>query len=194
MLVVQDILISDDVVKKQFICDLDACKGACCWEGDFGAPLEKAELDILTKIYAATKPFLSEEGIDVIGQQGLYVWYDEPKEYGTPLLKNGACAFLTYEKNGTAKCGIEKAYEAGAIDYKKPISCHLYPIRLKEDEHTGFKAINYDEWDICSAACKLGQKEQLPVYKFVKEAIIRKYGQEFYEELDAAANFFLAKQ
>ncbi len=188
MLIVQDILVSDAVVTEQFICDLDACKGACCWEGDFGAPLEKEELAILEKIYEATKPYLTKEGIDVIGQKGLYVYYDEAQEYGTSLLANGACTFLTYEPNGTAKCGIEKAYEAGAIDYKKPISCHLYPIRTKEEDH--FKALNYDEWDICSAACKLGQKEQLPVYKFVKDAIIRKYGAEFYEELDAAAEHF----
>ena len=162
MLIVQDVLVSDAVVTEQFICDLNACKGACCWEGDFGAPLEAEELNILEQIYAATKPFLTPEGIDVIGQKGLSVYYPEAEEYGTPLLENGACAFLTYEKNGTAKCGIEKAYEAGAIEYKKPISCHLYPIRSSQNETTGFKAMNYDEWDICSAACKLGKKEQLP--------------------------------
>ena len=132
---------------------------------------------------------MTPEGIDVIGQKGLYVYYNEAEEYGTPLLENGACAFLTYEKNGTAKCGIEKAYEAGAIEYKKPISCHLYPIRTSQNETTGFKAMNYDEWDICSAACKLGKKEQLPVYKFVKEAIERKYGTDFYKELDAATKY-----
>lgn len=189
MLIVRDVLVSDAVIEEQFICDLDACKGACCWEGDFGAPLEKEELPILEQIYEATKPYLTPEGIDVIGQKGLFVFYDEPQEYGTPLLADGACAFLTYEKNGMAKCGIEKAYENGAIDYKKPISCHLYPIRTSQNETTGFKAMNYDKWDICTAACKLGQKEQLPVYKFVREAIVRKYGLDFYEELDAAAEY-----
>lgn len=187
MLIIQDKLVSDDVVKQHFICNLDACKGACCWEGDFGAPLEKEELDVFENIYDKVKPFLKAEGVKVIQEKGLYVYYDEAKEHGTPLLENGACAFLTYEANGIAKCGIEKAYEAGVIDYKKPISCHLYPIRVEREEALNFEALNYDKWDICSAACKLGKKEQLPVYKFVKEAIIRKYGADFYEELDAAA-------
>ncbi len=192
MLIIQDKLVSDDVVQEHFICNLDACKGACCWEGDFGAPLEKEELATLEKIYEKVKPFLTPQGIDVIEQQGLYIYYDEPKEYGTPLINNKACAYLTYEENGTAKCSIEKAYEAGVIDYKKPISCHLYPIRVEEDESKNFFAINYDRWDICSAACQLGKKEQLPVYKFVKEAIVRKYGAAFYEELDAAAQHLKA--
>lgn len=193
MLIVKDVLISDAVVTEQFICDLNACKGACCWEGDYGAPLEEEELTVLKEIYEATKPFLTPEGIDVIGQKGLYVYYKEAEEFGTPLLENGACAYLTYEANGTAKCGIEKAYEAGVIDYKKPISCHLYPIRIEEQPDQNFKAMNYDVWDICSAACKLGKKEQLPVYKFVREAIVRKYGKDFYEELDAVAQYILQK-
>jgi len=95
---------------------------------------------------------------------------------------------------GMAKCGIEQAYLAGATDFKKPISCHLYPIRVNADEKTGFEALNYDEWDICSAACQLGKKEQVPVYRFVKEALVRKYGEDFYEELDMIAKYVLREE
>jgi len=175
------------VVKKLFLCNLNACKGACCWEGDWGAPLEKEELDILEKIYEVVAPYLTAEGRKVIAEKGKYVYYEEPAEFGTTLLKNGACVFMTKDKNGIAKCGIEQAYLDGKTDFKKPISCHLYPIRVSKDEEIGFEALNYDSWDICSAACELGKKEQLPVYKFLKDAIVRKYGEDFYEELDAAA-------
>ena len=188
MLIVQDILISEDVIKEQFLCQLDACKGACCWEGDFGAPLEEEELITLEKIYPAVKPFLRKEGIKAIEENGLYEQADDG-EYGTTLINGRDCAYLTYEKNGIAKCGIEKAYEAGAVNFQKPISCHLYPIRVAENKKTGFQALNYDRWDICSAACKAGKKENLPVYRFLKNALIRKYGEDFYDELEAAANY-----
>ena len=187
MLIIQDILVSEEIVEEQFLCNLSACKGACCWEGDFGAPLEKAELSTLERIYPEVKPFLSQEGIEVIEKQGLYAYYDTPSEYGTTLLENGACTFMIYDELGIAKCGIEQAYNAGAIDFKKPVSCHLYPIRVTENKNSGFIGVNYDRWDICSAACTLGKQEQLPVYKFVKDGLIRKFGEDFYDELDAAA-------
>ena len=188
MLIVQDKLISDDVVNEKFLCQLDACKGACCWEGDFGAPLEKEEMDTLLSIYPDIKPFLREEGIQAIEEQGLYVKFPgNSGEYGTTLINDRDCAYLTYEENGIAKCGIEKAYEAGATDFRKPISCHLYPIRISKNEESGFEALNYDRWDICSAACSAGKKASLPVYRFLKDALIRKYGEEFYKELDALA-------
>lgn len=187
MFIIEDILVSDDVVETQFLCNLNACKGACCWEGDWGAPLEKQELQTLVNIYDEVKPFLRKEGIAVIEKEGLYTYYEEPKDYGTPLLENGACAYMTYDEMGIAQCGIEQAHKAGKTDFRKPISCHLYPVRVKEQPEQGFVALNYDEWDICSAACSLGKKEQLPVYQFVKEALIRKFGIDFYEALDAAA-------
>ncbi len=180
---------SDELVEEQFICNLSACKGACCWEGDSGAPLEKAELPILESIFEKIKPFLSPAGIQAIEEQGEYLWYDEAEEYGTPLVNNGPCAYMTLDASGTAQCGIERAYRAGVIDFQKPISCHLYPIRIGKNEENGFEALNYDRWDICSAACELGRKEQLPVYQFLREPLIRKYGLEFYEELDGAAKF-----
>ena len=187
MIIIEDVLINDEVVENQFLCNLKACKGACCWEGDWGAPLSREELQTLEHIYNDIKPFLSQEGIKAIEENGLYTFYSEPKEYGTTLLENGACAYMTYDKDGIAQCGIEQANKAGKTDFKKPLSCHLYPIRVKENRLQGFDTLNYDKWDICSAACSLGKKEQIPLYQFVKEALIRKYGNDFYEALDAAA-------
>ncbi|HQU58285.1 MAG: DUF3109 family protein [Phaeodactylibacter sp.] len=187
MLLIQDILISDDVVEDQFMCNLSACKGACCWEGDFGAPLEKAELEVLSSIYEQVAPYLSPEGREAIAEQGHYTYYEDNDSFGTPLIDSGPCAYMVYDEQGIAKCGIEQAYLAGKTDFKKPVSCHLYPIRVLGKRKDGFEALNYDRWDICSAACELGRENQMPVYQFVKDAIIRKYGQGFYEELDAAA-------
>lgn len=188
MLIIQEVLVSDAVVEEQFLCNLSACKGACCIEGDSGAPLEKEELQILEDIYEDVKPFLTDIGRETIAKKGKYQYYTEAEEFGTILQPGGACAFVIEEK-GITKCGIEKAYLEGKTDFKKPISCHLYPIRVEEKEEQGFTAMNYDKWDICSAACTLGKKEELPVYRFLQEAITRKFGEEFYEELDAAAEY-----
>ncbi len=189
MIIVQDKIVSDDLVNEHFICNLEACKGACCWEGDSGAPLEEAELPVLKEIYEAVKPFLSPAGIREIEKQGTAVWYEISREWGTPLIDNGPCAYMTINAQGIAQCGIEAAWKAGAIDFRKPISCHLYPIRVLKNAAAGYEALNYDRWDICSAACELGKKEQVPVYQFLKESIVRKYGADFYEELDGAAKF-----
>jgi len=187
MIIVQDILVSDDVIEKQFLCNLKSCKGACCWEGDWGAPLAEEEKAILDEIYPKIKSYLTEEGREVIEKQGAYVYNEEPAEFGTSLITNKACAFMTKDELGIAHCGIEQAHNDGIIDFKKPISCHLYPLRVSRDERIGFEALNYDSWDICNAACSLGKKEQLPVYIFVQDAIKRKYGDDFYDELHAAA-------
>ena len=191
MLIIENKLINEQVLNEQFMCNLDACKGACCWEGDFGAPLETEELYILEAIYEKVKPFLSTKSIKRIEEKGLFTFFEEPKEYGTTLMENtGACVYMTFDKNGVAKCGIEKAYEHGVIDFKKPISCHMYPVRVTQNRKNGFEVLNYDEWDICSAACKKGKDHKMPVYRFVKDALVRKYGPEFYEELEAAADLF----
>jgi hypothetical protein len=187
VLIIDEILISDDLIEAEFVCNLQACRGACCWEGDWGAPLEEAELQTLEHIYPAIRPFLDARGIALIEEEGLYTFYPEAGQHGTPLLEDGACAYLTFEDAGIAKCGIEKAWEAGATDFKKPVSCHLYPVRIKKTPEVGFEALNYDRWDICSAACALGKSLEVPVYRFVKDALIRKYGESFYEQLDAAA-------
>ena len=187
MLIIQGKLIHDSVIREQFICNLNACKGACCWEGDFGAPLDTAELHTLEGIFEEIKPFLSYEWLEAIQTEGLFTYFEEAKEYGTSLINNAACVYMVYDKNGVAQCGIEQAFNAGVTDFKKPISCHLYPIRVSYNTESGFEILHYDEWDICSAACLLGRQHKMPVYRFVKEALIRKYGEAFYEELDAAA-------
>ena len=182
-----DVLISDDVIREQFLCNLAACKGACCWEGDLGAPLEPEERYTLERIFDEVKPFLSPAGLATIEEEGLYTCEEEAGTYATPLIGGGPCVYMVYDEQGIAKCGIEQAYNAGKTDFKKPLSCHLYPIRATVDERVGMQALNYDRWEICSAACELGRQQQLPVYRFLKEALIRKFGEDFYEELDAAA-------
>jgi len=189
MIIVQDKLVSDDLVEEQFVCNLSACKGACCWEGDYGAPLEEAELPVLDSIFEKVKPFLSPAGIAAIEAQGKYIRVEQAGEWATVLVDNGPCAYMTLDALGIAKCGIEQAWKAGAIDFQKPISCHLYPVRVEKNEAVGFEALNYDRWDICTAACELGKKEQIPVYQFVKNALVRKYGQDFYDELEGAVAF-----
>jgi hypothetical protein len=189
MLIVQGILISEDIIEEQFLCNLSACKGACCWEGDWGAPLETEEMHTLERIYEDIKDYLSPEGRQVLEAEGLFTYYKDAKDYGTPLVENGACAYMTYTEEGIATCGIEQAYHDGKTDFRKPISCHLYPIRVKKEEKTNFEALNYDRWDICSAACQKGKEQQMPVYQFAKAALIRKYGSAFYEELEAAARY-----
>lgn len=188
MLIVQDKLVSDDVVEEHFICNLEACKGACCWEGDYGAPLEESELPVLDAIFEEVKPFLSPAGIAAIEAQGKHAWFDG-MGHGTTLIDGGPCAYLTFDGAGIAHCGIEKAWAAGATHFRKPISCHLYPIRISQFDASEIEAVNYDRWEICSAACTLGEKEKMPVYRFLKEAIMRKFGADFYEELDGAAQF-----
>jgi hypothetical protein len=183
MIVIGDKTISDDVVDEQFVCDLAACKGACCVEGDFGAPLDKNELPVLDDIYDKVKPYLTEEGIKTIEKEGKYVYVEENKEWCTPLMKKGrGCAWLNYDKNGVVICAIEKAHRDGVVDFKKPVSCHLYPIRITKYKH--YDAVNYERWNICKAACKNGKALKVPVYKFLKEALIRKYGEEFYTALE----------
>ncbi|MCB0663082.1 MAG: DUF3109 family protein [Saprospiraceae bacterium] len=187
MFVVQGKLISEDVVKEAFVCDLHACKGACCWEGDYGAPLEEEELKIMDAIQDVIRPYLSEEGKAAIEKQGAYVYEEDAEEYATTLVNNGACAYMVYDEKGIAKCGIEQAWKDGKTEFKKPISCHLYPIRIRKNDLVDFEALNYDRWDICSAACTLGKELKMPVYKFLKEALTRKYGEDFYNELEALA-------
>ncbi|MEL7222168.1 MAG: DUF3109 family protein [Bacteroidota bacterium] len=168
-------------------CNLDACKGACCWEGDAGAPLEDHELSTLEAIYDKVKPYLSEAGKRAIEAQGLYTLDKEDNVFRTTLIDNAPCAYMTLDNKGKAQCGIEQAWQDGAVSFQKPISCHLYPVRIKNNTKTGFEILNYDRWDICSAACTKGKAAQLPVYRFVKTALIRKYGEDFYEALDQYA-------
>ncbi|MEK6450428.1 MULTISPECIES: DUF3109 family protein [Myroides] len=177
-------IVSEDVLEKEFVCNLSACKGECCIDGDAGAPVEKGEVDILNKVYEHVKPFLRPEGIEAIETQGTSI-IGEDGELETPLIEGGECAYVIYE-NEMALCGIEKAYNEGLIDWKKPISCHLYPIRIKE--FSSFEAVNYHKWHICGDACTLGQELGVPVYKFLKDPLIRKYGEDWYKELELVAD------
>lgn len=183
MYLIQEVIIKKGVLQEKFVCNLEACKGACCVEGEYGAPLETEEMHKLEEIYPAIKPYLSPAGIAVLEKDGLFIWQDDIKEYGTPLLNGKDCAYLVY-KNGIAECGIEHAWKEGVTDFKKPISCHLYPIRLTENKMSGFQIMQYDQWDICSEACKLGSQLNLPVFRFLKEAIIRKYDEGFYDQME----------
>ncbi len=188
MILIDEILVSEAILEEEFVCNLSACKGACCWEGDYGAPLTPEEVETITGIYEDIKPFLSAEGIGNIEQVGCYAHYDGKTKIGTSLLENGACSFMTTDELGIARCGMELAYRAGTSDFIKPISCQLYPIRIAEDKNSGFIALNYDRWDICSAACTLGKQQKIPVYQFVKQGLIRKFGADFFEALTDAAN------
>ena len=181
MIVLQDTVISDDIKDKFFVCNLEKCKGACCVEGDLGAPLETEELQLLADNYEQIKPYLSDAGRQAIAEQGLYIkdWEDD---FSTTTIGNRECAYAIYDENLTLKCGIEQAYLDGKISWKKPISCHLYPIRITK--YDGFEALNYDKWQICNPACSFGADLGVRVYQFLKEPLIRKYGAEWYQELE----------
>lgn len=183
MIIIDDKLISDDVVEKNFVCNLTKCKGACCSEGDFGAPLNENEIQVISEHLQQFVDDLPKESRTLLETSPFHKLYDIPPFEGTAVLEDGSCVFLIQE-DGIAKCGIELANKEGKIPLRKPISCHLYPIRIKTDQHTGIDLINYDKWDICNAACALGDELKVPVYKFAKDALIRKYGIDFYEQLD----------
>jgi len=183
MLLIENKLISEDLFDKHFVCDLSACKGACCVEGESGAPLEEEELSILDDIFEEVKPFLREEGALAIEEQGKYI-QDSDGDWVTPLREGKECAYTIFDEKGIAGCGIEKAFFAGETTFRKPISCHLYPIRTKQLSE--YEAMNYHQWPICAPACECGSKLQMPIYKFCKDAIIRKYGEEFYAQLEFA--------
>jgi len=188
MIAINNKLVSDEVLTEQFICDLSKCKGACCEDGDAGAPLEKEELAHLKKYYQLIEPYMSEEGKAEIKEQGRYI-YDHEFGWVTPTIGSGICAYGYRDARGVIMCSIEQAYNEGKISWKKPISCHLFPIKTSAstaDENLEY--VNYEpRQDLCKAACSLGKKLKLPVYVFLKDALIRKYGQEFYEALEASA-------
>ncbi len=185
MIAIDNILISDQVVEEQFVCDLNKCKGGCCVDGDAGAPLEKKELKELNAVYEKVLPYLSDEAKAIIETEGKYV-FDSEFGWVTPTIGNGMCAYGIVDNNGIVKCAIEKAYNEGKISWKKPISCHLFPVRIKKTRKGDL--VNYEpRRGLCDPACALGKKLKVPVYQFLKEALIRKYGQEFYDALEATA-------
>jgi len=180
MILIGNTVITDDIKDKNFVCNLDKCKGACCVEGDLGAPLTKEELPKMKEIYPKVKPYLSADGIKAIEEQGEYI-EDWEGDYSTTTINEKECAYAIYDDKGILKCGIEQAYNDGKIDFMKPISCHLYPIRITQYDQ--YDALNYDRWEICNPACDFGDKLGIPLYKFLKDALIRKYGEGWYSEL-----------
>lgn len=189
MIVIENVLISDEVVQKQFVCDLAKCKGGCCEEGDAGAPLEATELDLMVELYEKIKPYLTPESIQEIERKGKYVYH---KEFGwvTPTLGSDheICVYGTRDEKGIIKCAFEQAYYDGVIGWKKPISCHLFPVISKKGKSGNYDRINYEPREkLCNPACGLGKKLKVPVYEFLKEPLIRLYGEEFYKALEAVA-------
>ncbi len=183
-------IVSEEILINDFVCNLTACKGGCCVDGDAGAPLSKEETLILEEIYETVKPLMRKEGIEAVEQLGIHV-VGTDGDLETPLINNQECAYVIFDGK-TALCAIEQAYNQGLVKWKKPVSCHLYPVRVKD--FTEFSAVNYDRWDICDDACTLGKSLEVPVYQFVKEALIRKFGKDWYSELELVATEFKKQQ
>lgn len=180
MIAIGSTLCSEEVFTHAFVCDLGKCQGACCVEGDAGAPLRDEELLVLDRIRPALEPFLRPEGLAALAEQGNYV-RDSDGEWVTPLVAGKECAYVVF-KGGTSFCGIETAHRAGVVDWPKPLSCHLYPIRVTT--YKAYDALNVDHWKVCEPACSLGRELNVPVFRFLKNSLIRAYGTEWYEEAE----------
>jgi hypothetical protein len=188
MIAIDHVLVSDEVIEEQFVCDLNKCKGGCCEDGDAGAPMEIWELKKLDEFYEVIKPYMTQAGIAEVKRAGKYV-FDQEFGWVTPTINGGICAYGLKDEMGIIKCGIEQAYNDGKLDWKKPISCHLFPILTKKSKRDpDIEYVNYQpREDLCKSGCNLGKKLKVPVYIFLKEALIRKYGTEFYNTLSATA-------
>lgn len=189
MLIVKDCIVSDHLADLRFACDLAKCKGACCVEGDSGAPLREEEVAVLESVLPAVLPYMSEKGREAVARQGVAV-RDKDGDLGTPLVDGRECAFTVWDDDGTALCAIEKAYRDPrsrfpALDapFPKPVSCHLYPVRV--EEYGDFTAVNYHEWEVCRCAVAKDNTMRKPLYEYLKEPLIRRFGQEWYDELTA---------
>jgi hypothetical protein len=189
MIAIGNILISDEVVQEQFVCDLTICKGGCCVDGDAGAPLDNKELKELNEVYDEVLPYLSNQSKIELERQGKYV-YDKEFGWVTPTINSSICVYGITDDKGIVKCGIEQAYNDGKVKWKKPISCHLYPIRTKKSNNGKSEYVNYEpREDLCKGGCSLGKKLKVPTYIFLKEALIRKFGIDFYDTLNATAEY-----
>ena len=187
MIAIDNILVSDEVVSEQFVCDLNKCKGGCCEDGDSGAPLTNEELGNLRNFIEEIKPHCTEEGLRVLEKEGLYR-YDAEFGWVTPTIAGRMCAYGFRDQQGIIKCGIEQAWMDKKISWKKPISCHLFPVKVTRSKRQNQEYVNYEpRQDLCKAACKLGRQLKVPVYVFLKDALIRKFGAEFYATLEATA-------
>jgi hypothetical protein len=184
MIIIGNTSVSDDLYLVRFCCNLERCQGACCVAGDAGAPLEEEEISILEDELENIKPYMTERGRETIEKQGVFD-YDIHGKFVTPLVNDGECAFAIFA-DGIAFCAIEKAYFERKTKFRKPVSCHLYPVRITKYET--FDAVNYEKWNICKPALKLGNKNGIPLYKFLKEALVRKYGIDWYNQLEKEIN------
>lgn len=178
-----DTILSLDILDKQFCCDIKKCKGACCIEGDSGAPLTKEEMEKVEEVFPVIKSRIRKEGLEAINEQGVHM-VDADGDNVTPLINGKECAY-TYFEDGICMCVFEKAFHEGVIDFQKPVSCHLYPIRVKK--YKDFDAVNYDKWDICKNAVVKGKRENIKLYEFCKTPMIRKYGEEWYKQVEYSA-------
>jgi hypothetical protein len=179
MIPIGDTIVSDELKRVQFHCDLKKCKGACCVAGDAGAPLQEEEISLLEDNLDEIKPYMTERGINAIREHGVFD-YDQEGNFVTPLVNGAECAFTNFEK-GIAYCSIERSFFEGRSKFRKPVSCHLYPVRIKK--HDTFEAVNYHKWSVCKPALKLGGKKKLPLYIFLEEALTRHYGMDWYHKL-----------
>ena len=184
MIEINDTIISLDLIERYFCCDLKHCKGECCIEGDAGAPLEKEEFNLLRKTLPEVWNDLSPEAQAVINKQGVG-YIDRENDIVTSIVNGKDCVFTCYDQDGTCKCAIEKAYYEGRISFMKPVSCHLYPVRVKR--YRDYQAVNYHRWNVCRAAEIMGEQKHILLYKFLREPLIRKFGEEWFNALDACA-------
>jgi hypothetical protein len=193
LIAIDNTLVSDDVIEAKFVCDLHKCKGGCCEDGDAGAPVEKEEMRIIEENFKAIEPYLTPEGLKEIKTQGKFL-YDREFGWVTPTINNAVCAYGFRDKQGIIKCGIEAAYNDGKLNWKKPISCHLFPIKISRTKD--YTMVNYEPREgLCNPGCALGKKVKMPVYEFLRESLIRKFGETFYNTLhQIALDYFEAKQ
>ncbi len=188
MLQIQDTLVSLDLAERFFLCDLDSCLGQCCIDGDAGAPITEEEDRKLREILPVVKPYLLPSALREIEENGVS-YVDEEGDLVTQIVEGRNCVFTTYGPGGMCMCAIEKAYREGKTDFYKPISCHLYPVRLKE--YDGFTAVNLHRWKICRCAEVLGRAKGVRAYKFLKAPLIRRFGEEWYKELELTCDEYL---
>ena len=191
MVEIEDKIISDELFEKKFVCDLQKCKGGCCVEGDSGAPLKSKEIKEIAKNLSIIKSEMSTKGLNAIKNNDFH-YVDSDGDKVTKLVDGKECVFVVFDKNNIAKCSIESAFRKNKINFNKPISCHLYPVRVKK--YDSFTAINVDSWHVCKPACECGTELNVPVFKFLKDAIVRSWGLDFFNHLDYVYNEFFNKK
>lgn len=190
MYIIQEILVQDDILSKKFACDVSVCKGACCWKGDFGAPISEMEMKTWATHKEEIIALLDEESTQIVQEKGLYSYFKGMDDYGVNLKENGACVLMGKNEDGIAFCKLEKASKDGAIQVDKPISCALYPIRATHKPEIDFSALNYDEWDICSPALKKGEQQNISLLDFCANSLSKAYGEDFLEAIRDAQTHF----